>query len=873
MALPLVLAGPVLRRVEPESVSVFMAFSEEQMVQLSIWEGDRQANTTKQLYTGGDFDTHTQTQPTPTVKIGEHLHLLVITANTDQNKLRPDIRYSYNLRFGNSQKDLSTEGFLVQDKIGTFITNYPLGYLSGALPSFVLPAETLDNLKIAHGSCRKMSGTGDESFRHLDTMMDSVFNQPDKRPQQLFLTGDQIYADEQSRLVLISINNLGKALFNDQFENLRLQVSPELSFPCDNAHFPPYLRQRLVNDWAKFTANGTESHLMSFAEYCAAYLHAWSIRSWDPALVQQLVAFKAGNYDDAMGGALYDAFMDEVEKMPAEMEQHLFYEDQQRPAGQDRREWLETHIGRQSTINETKSTIDFLAVLPRVTRLLANISTCMIFDDHEITDDWYYSRFWLNRVLTAPLGVQVICNGLMAYSLFQDWGNVPNEYQAPVQGKGDKTALMQLIRTFGASLSNGTQPDRATVLNPLEEMLIFGKAATETTPAKPILRWHYNVKSGPTRTYFLDTRTRREYDSLHAPPGLLPPDALNDQLPANIADQNLDVVFVISPVPILGLPMIEEFAQPIVGMSEVGFKKEGLNRAPPGVVSGFLKRDLEAWGFNERHLENVVKRLAAFKRVVVLSGDIHYGYSAYADYWKNRETSNHSRIIQLVASSFKAGWSLDFVLLKSGFAQNLLSSFDYEFLRYGWQDKEVTTNGDIPPRHRKRLRRNPVVLPNHGWPKNTTASPNPDWVWRLRVAVDESDFEAGKPANEQIILPADLEAEPAAGNTTTQDKTTVKTIYQKMTERQMDRFLKGRSRRLVWQPHVGVVSFFNQAGRTMLKHEYLYSIRTDGLVNGDYAPDFDKAGLKGGPFTTHNIAIDVTDTEKTAPPPLGQETV
>ena len=36
--------------------------------------------------------------------------------------------------------------------------------------------------------------------------------------------------------------------------------------------------------------------------------------------------------------------------------------------------------------------------VPKVARALANVPTYMIFDDHEITDDWYLSDRWRERV-------------------------------------------------------------------------------------------------------------------------------------------------------------------------------------------------------------------------------------------------------------------------------------------------------------------------------------------------------------------------------------------------------------------------------------------------------------------------------------------
>ena len=72
---------------------------------------------------------------------------------------------------------------------------------------------------------------------------------------------------------------------------------------------------------------------------------------------------------------------------------------------------------------------DFYDSLPRVRRALANVPTYMVFDDHDVTDDWNIGRAWRDQVYTSPLGRRIITNALVAYALFQDWGNDPLRYR------------------------------------------------------------------------------------------------------------------------------------------------------------------------------------------------------------------------------------------------------------------------------------------------------------------------------------------------------------------------------------------------------------------------------------------------------------
>jgi hypothetical protein len=53
--------------------------------------------------------------------------------------------------------------------------------------------------------------------------------------------------------------------------------------------------------------------------------------------------------------------------------------------------------------------------LPAVRRVLANIPTYMIFDDHDVTDDWNITREWRDRVSGSPGGRRMVASALAAY--------------------------------------------------------------------------------------------------------------------------------------------------------------------------------------------------------------------------------------------------------------------------------------------------------------------------------------------------------------------------------------------------------------------------------------------------------------------------
>jgi hypothetical protein len=73
MNLPLMLAGPLLRRVEPNLVSVWVALKESARIKLSLWEGGAiKAGEKKPSVSVPDSAAQT-------LRIGQQLHMLVVT--------------------------------------------------------------------------------------------------------------------------------------------------------------------------------------------------------------------------------------------------------------------------------------------------------------------------------------------------------------------------------------------------------------------------------------------------------------------------------------------------------------------------------------------------------------------------------------------------------------------------------------------------------------------------------------------------------------------------------------------------------------------------------------------------------------------------
>lgn len=231
----------------------------------------------------------------------------------------------------------------------------------------------------------------------------------------------------------------------------------------------------------------------------------------------------------------------------------------------------------------------FTSTLGNVRRLLANIPTYMIFDDHDITDDWNLSVQWRKEVAHKPLGKRIVANGLMAFWLAQGYGNDPDRY-------GDKLAdaIAELIE------NRHEQYDKA-------ERFFW-----------EYRDWEFHTPTYPF-VYFLDTRMNRGMkdgrsgNDEGAPAYLKSPESwavTKGRIERLLKRQNKN------------LPLVLVSAAPVFGFKFVEDLQGAVSKA-----SGPYFLDLESWSANRRHLM-LFLHLMGDLDVVILSGDVHYAFTS-----------------------------------------------------------------------------------------------------------------------------------------------------------------------------------------------------------------------------------------------------
>jgi hypothetical protein len=907
MDLPLVLAGPILRRVDPGLVAVWMVFSEPADLELRVWEGRVAHDTTNPVFvSSNDVPDPSVAPPRPgaeAVRMGEHLYLGMVTARippASGKSFLPDRLYSYDVLITaeGETRGLGELGML-ETHLVSGIEVPPLGYASRMLPSFALPPSELDHLRIAYGSCRRPSYDDGDALAWMDELLESSVGDPRSRIHQLFLGGDQIYADDVATLMMWRVAELGVELVGrddatdlpiervkvGQVQTLRVPTQPpdpdkpngsyraELEdetieagdLPAGGANFLVGRRLELTQRSAQFTSSDGDNHLISFGEFAALYLMAWSPACWGEVVPNAHVATENDDpttrpqlrWLDTLSEAqriIYDLEFAYPDRIPEHLSLPPLPKKPEEMTDEEKKAEAKKHRGRRHSHRVHR---DFLLGLGRVQRVLANVPTYMIFDDHDLTDDFFISPLWRRRVLGSVLGQVILTNGMLAYALFQDWGNDPRRYDQATDaahpdlgGQLPGDLLVRAPSYFAAGQNVGPDPGTFTSL-----ARMFGHQLDNTPdpdgrfPAvRPALTWHFSIDGPKHQVVAFDNRTRRSYASEVGPPGNVSPEALVDQLPPPPLAAGREVLIVIAPLQVIGPGVLDEIVSPaiyrIFDMAKAGKLADdqvsGSRRMP-----GTNPDALETWALEPLAFEHLLKRLAEFQRVVLLSGDVHNSTGNLMRYWRGA-TGRPARIAQFTSSGFKNVMPVYLRALDSSamLLQELLRA-RLGVERFGWDrpadDLVLLPEGrsvdDLVAATRSKLQRSPVLLPAHGWlndnapgsaerPELTTrlnpAKP-PDWRWQVAPLLDDRpDSERPTPIRARQIDDVAVEAQLAG------DSEQVLAALQTIAARHQSALDRMRNaRQMLFRSNFGICRFTTEPGGTINAVHEVYTQAND----------------------------------------------
>ena len=872
-------------------------------------------NRTGDAHTGTVTASQVGTGSRATVKVGARLHIAVVTAPFAG--VPPDSLCSYNVTLEvtdtaagggtdwSGRWDLG--GLKLLDQ-GDPSDDYQggLGYQAGQLPTFRTPPSDVADLRLYHGSCFKMHGEGPSIMANIDDLF--IDETPDHRPHLLLLTGDQIYADDVATALSPLLTTIGATLLSPSSpETVPVPGSPDGNVAVSQTNFPAGRRLKLIRVTAGMSSDDADNHLIGFGEWAALYLLCWSGRLenrqvgtstpvWPQhlSLLPEEAAHQSdhpveGNDTDNTAGAsttLDPSPVVTLDPGAAAGDIDSLLTDLTSPGGQDRlAKLLKTFRSDRTKVIKIGSDGD------KVRRALANVPVLTICDDHEVTDDWFITGAWRARVLGSTLGRAMVRNALIAYVLFQGWGNTPDRFATAGTPEAQFLDLVPQLFDGAGPLPSANVCTQIDHLLGLDDKTGSGGGDDPNQPGGATrIAFGYHLDLSGSRLVVLDTRTHREYGTPDGPPGLLSAAALDIQLPTTLTD-NMPVLIVVSPAPVLGPRLLEEIIAPLAVRGYDAWTMAFGNAAKAADVGydirkpdGPLYFDVESWSARPVAFERFLDRLTRCPSVVMLAGDVHYAASFTMDYTRftvpadeggvppadPAPSSPASRIVHFTASAIRNAWDPAVTAIASSVSiLEHLEQIGFTGATMGWHrmDPPVLTGGDAasgePRPLRARLRREPVLLPTSGWAAAHPVRP-PEWMYRVApisdARTDDIRFaDLATAGFTTVLAPSVPDAPvPPLDNSVTDSWVDASGPYDTATGLHAANVEGGAiSRTIVWGNNVGVVTFARNPGDALSVQMACYFVRAHPVSDDE----------KPHPYVVHSAAL--TPNPLTAPDHVG----
>jgi hypothetical protein len=263
---------------------------------------------------------------------------------------------------------------------------------------------------------------------------------------------------------------------------------------------------------------------------------------------------------------------------------------------------------------------------PAIRWLVSTVPSAMIFDDHDVIDDWNTSEAWVHEIRRKPWWHERIVSAYMSYWVYQHLGNLAPDALA-------EDEIWQLA----------LRSDDIT-----EALRAFAEHAEQSTTGT---RFTYHRDFGRTRLIMLDSRAGRVLEGTR--------EMVDDEEWAWIVDRatgDFDHLLLGTSLPYLLTPAIHhlEAWNEAVCAGAWGGRAAQLGERLRQAL------DLEHWAaFNDsfRRLTTLIEEVASGGRgeapatIVALSGDVHHAYLAEVAF--RRGVAARSRAYQAVCSPYR----------------------------------------------------------------------------------------------------------------------------------------------------------------------------------------------------------------------------
>lgn len=331
---------------------------------------------------------------------------------------------------------------------------------------------------------------------------------------------------------------------------------------------------------------------------------------------------------------------------------------------------------------------------PDVRWLLSTVSTVMIFDDHEIIDDWNTSLWWRREVRELDWWSDRIAAGLGSYWVFQHAGNLdplqltadPAYQQILAHNGADARAALRKFALSADASSDAAAGDVRTVAETdgaasaagalAESMAAIGQAATGPSDAGSAVavadhaasgayRWSFQLDLGRTKVVMLDNRCARVLAPVRR--AMVSPTEWA-WFASVVTGEGVDYEHLV-----IGssLPWLMPYA-----IHDLEAASERWAESDSRIVARFGERirralDFEHWAAFGASFDDLAATLAAIgtgeeapASISVLSGDVHHSYVARAAYGPDVRTPVyqltcspvHNRVPGAIKPLMRSAW-------------------------------------------------------------------------------------------------------------------------------------------------------------------------------------------------------------------------
>ncbi|HYF27138.1 MAG TPA: alkaline phosphatase D family protein [Baekduia sp.] len=265
---------------------------------------------------------------------------------------------------------------------------------------------------------------------------------------------------------------------------------------------------------------------------------------------------------------------------------------------------------------------------PPVRWLLSTVPSAMVFDDHDVHDDWNTSAAWVAGMRAKGWWEERIVSALMSYWLFQHLGNL-----SPAELDGDP--LLAQVEACGG--------DAAPLVRD------FARRA-DRDPAS--VRWSYARALGRSRLVVVDARAGRVLDPQAR-------DMLDEHEWAWLEDElrgDVEHLVVASTLPVLLSPALHELEAADEAIASGAWGRRAA-RLAEHVRQGLDLEHWSAFGRSFRRLWRLLTDVGAGRRgappasIVLLGGDVHHAYLAEVGFPAGSGVASH--VFQAVCSPIR----------------------------------------------------------------------------------------------------------------------------------------------------------------------------------------------------------------------------